>query len=32
MIVSLATLDYKMVLVTSEKGDNTGQQVDKQGQ
>lgn len=32
MIVSLATLDYKMVLATSEKSDNTGQQVDKQGQ
>jgi hypothetical protein len=32
MIVSLATLDYKMVLATREKNDTTGQQVDKQSQ
>ena len=32
MIVSLATFDSILVLATSEKRDNTGQQVDKQGQ
>jgi hypothetical protein len=32
MIASLATFDNMMVRATTEKNDNTGQQVDKQGQ
>ena len=32
MIASLATFDYLMVQATSEKNNNAGQQVDKQGQ
>ena len=32
MIAGLATLDSMLVLATSEENDNTGQQVDKQGQ
>jgi hypothetical protein len=31
MIASLATFDNMMVRATTEKNDNTGQQVDKQG-
>ena len=32
MIASLATFDYLMVQAASEKNENAGQQVDKQGQ
>ena len=32
MITALATFDHKMVQATSEKNENAGQQVDKQGQ
>ena len=32
MITALATYDHNMVQATSEKNDNAGQQIDKQGQ
>jgi hypothetical protein len=32
MINALATFDHNMVQATSEKNDNAGQQIDKQGQ
>ena len=32
MIASLATFDHMIVQATTEKNDNAGQQVDKQGQ